>query len=1075
MRTINLIRYISAIAVLLSISKVQAQEAPGTGGFSDLQTNSAFEAPKITKPSPSVAALMRFEEIPVDGYSGIPSISIPIFQSETSSEKVALNISLNYHVTGIAPEEVASFTGLGWSLMAGGTISRTVKGTPDELYQPGGAQGRQYAGIYYRPQDQYGAYSNAYYSAVSPANDMTKNVSRYKWEAFEQNKFDTEHDLYQYNVMGTTGRFYIKMDTISKQLNIIKLDDNRHKIELDYEGPDFSEKLIYKLNRFTITNTEGIKFEFAEKEMVTNAEGSNVLIYFNDMGDIAQSFSPWGYPSAFHLTKVMDESGNILLEYDYSTYSEKVLTFQKTVNETSTNLQQIFNYPGNIGWEEISENYTRVEPKNVISQTNITTDTKKINKITITGLGQVLFEYSGNRTDSNLPTNSGAVKLDRIIVKDLNNQPIKRMEFIYDYFNIPNFSPKITVGSIPAPNHVNRLILKEVKEYGGTSSQFNKYELKYKPVQNPLNKEIIKNPWGYLELNDSSLSAKLFATTGALQEIAYPTGGKIVYEFEPNTYTYRGDVKISNEEFQANPENLGLSPNSPNFKEYLYGGGIRIKEIKTINNDAETVGLRKYEYKEFDDNLNKSSSGSLVFYEPKFEYYHTKQNSYMKNGKPEPISISLLTKTETNNLSYSRNQGTDVGYQFVRVLDVNPNNQATNGRTDMVFRAPQEHPELNDDGYSGYPDGDKIEYPFVPFKNSDFKRGQLKESMTYDENGNILTKTENEYSIKSESELITGIKMFSYDGCAYAWDFKNFAAYLARYNSWLNNPGGVYKLCGYPASHITIYPIRDNMGWLQLDSQKSTEYFYEGNSQKEVSSVSYFTYEEFNQQPKTKTITNSLNEELKVEYFYPHNLTQNHEQEEVMESMIGKNMINTPIEVKVYNDNVVTSEKRTWYENVDGAILPKSVYIKKGEMGTNVSNSDRKITYDKYDSKGNLLQYTLENGIPVAIIWGYNGQYPIAKVEGRIYDQVISLFDSLVLASNDNALTADSFASLLALDDVMVIGYVYQPLVGVTAIVQSNGLKELYEYDDFGRLKTIRDQDLNILKTIDYHYQNPQP
>jgi hypothetical protein len=45
---------------------------------------------------------------------------------------------------------------------------------------------------------------------------------------------------------------------------------------------------------------------------------------------------------------------------------------------------------------------------------------------------------------------------------------------------------------------------------------------------------------------------------------------------------------------------------------------------------------------------------------------------------------------------------------------------------------------------------------------------------------------------------------------------------------------------------------------------------------------------------------------------------------------------------------------------------------------------ENKIKYDQYDAKGNLLQYTTKDGIPVSIIWGYNQTLPIAKVEGYL-------------------------------------------------------------------------------------------
>lgn len=56
--------------------------------------------------------------------------------------------------------------------------------------------------------------------------------------------------------------------------------------------------------------------------------------------------------------------------------------------------------------------------------------------------------------------------------------------------------------------------------------------------------------------------------------------------------------------------------------------------------------------------------------------------------------------------------------------------------------------------------------------------------------------------------------------------------------------------------------------------------------------------------------------------------------------------------------------------------------------------------------------------------------------------------------------------------DAQMTTYTYKPLVGITSSTDAKGQTSYYEYDDFQRLKWIKDQEGNIIKTMDYHYQN---
>ncbi|MCU7615562.1 hypothetical protein N0B16_14110, partial [Chryseobacterium sp. GMJ5] len=144
------------------------------------------------------------------------------------------------------------------------------------------------------------------------------------------------------------------------------------------------------------------------------------------------------------------------------------------------------------------------------------------------------------------------------------------------------------------------------------------------------------------------------------------------------------------------------------------------------------------------------------------------------------------------------------------------------------------------------------------------------------------------------------------------------------------------------------------------------------------------------------------------------------------------------------------------------------------------------VTYDRYDSKGNLQQYTTKDGISTAIVWGYNSTQPIAKVEGMSYDQLVNsgLLTAILSASDSDAvnpatepalLTAlDTFRKSAALSGSQVTTYTYDPLIGVTSITPPSGIREVYLYDTANRLKEIRENDASgkLLKEFKYNYKN---
>ncbi|WP_160137567.1 hypothetical protein [Chryseobacterium sp. c4a] len=202
------------------------------------------------------------------------------------------------------------------------------------------------------------------------------------------------------------------------------------------------------------------------------------------------------------------------------------------------------------------------------------------------------------------------------------------------------------------------------------------------------------------------------------------------------------------------------------------------------------------------------------------------------------------------------------------------------------------------------------------------------------------------------------------------------------------------------------------------------------------------------------------------------------------QKLISANMLGIPLETTVSNKQNLTdsgsviSRNETKYDNLAN-LLPSSL-VSYG-MQNQVPSTE--ITYDKFDSKGNLLQYTTKDGISTVIIWGYNQTKPIAKIENITLENISqSLIDSIVNASdldaaagvnNDETNILNAFKTFRAnLLGHQVTTYSYDPLVGVRSITPPSGIRENYVYDTANRLEKVVDANGKLLKELKYNYKN---
>lgn len=166
---------------------------------------------KVIPPSPNMQAFQKYGNIPVSPYTGIPNISIPLY--DVKFRDITVPISLSYHASGIKVSEEASQVGLGWVINTGGSISRNIIGDDDF-----------YGSVYFNsaqnnvmdfsdgqgPRDLLGRGCTLNMFNKSIANSPTLYTYDIYDYLHESTPVDFQPDQYFYNFLDKSGKFIVK-------------------------------------------------------------------------------------------------------------------------------------------------------------------------------------------------------------------------------------------------------------------------------------------------------------------------------------------------------------------------------------------------------------------------------------------------------------------------------------------------------------------------------------------------------------------------------------------------------------------------------------------------------------------------------------------------------------------------------------------------------------------------------------------------------------------------------------------------------------------------------------------------
>ncbi len=1091
-----------------------------------------FNLPEVIPPSPTVANMMQFEEVPIDFHTGQPNISIPVFTKQVA-KGLTLNLALNYATQGIKVNGYSGWTGTSWSMPIGGTISRTVRGLPDEYQHPVNGPGVG-TGIFHN--DDFWNYENLSF----------EDQARFNWSVLGTSieKFDADIDLYQFSFPGGSGRFVVTKVGGAIVPKLIS-KDQLVKIEIVQYNTE-----TYEISSFRITDKNGYRYLF-DKVEVSDAEPRTFSVPFRGEGQLHASghLGDYQYNSAWHLSKVETYNEQELMTIQYSSSVEN---YPASRNETTNELISPF---GNDMLEN-SYNQSVFKPELTISAFQLTTSTQKPELVEFRDGTRLMLTH----TNSSHPETGGSV-LSMIQVNDRENNPKKTISFEYSTIN-------------------GRLWLdKVIHEADGEPLV---YSLKYQtrsqlPAHTGISTMGPTNEWGYFVpgrfQNEQS---------GLLEQIVFPSGGVQNFIFEPHIVEFIGSSPVSESEANDSPSNTEprtklidvsgtYSPGTDgllleffvdelshsqditidlvNLTATTQGGGgfsgggssqdalynMRLVLYDKHSNEVGTVQLNqttstvpdipegalsgkiftfsqgvheingsvRFSYVELiNAGVNTITAGGFRISEVQFkDSEHTSeiarrfQYLYAEGAldgatgllarKDEVRATRYIFGTADNNGSSFSPRNIDYLVTSVNTANVNITKGGHVGYGQVTVMEPGNgYTVYNFTTARNYPSPREVfEHPYPPAPELDHQRGLLVSQKVYDQEDRILTEVTNDYNFTALETIVNSLRVSDLENCPWSPFYDTYDGYLAKSPSNGRIPTcgkGPCILtpnnCGTIPSHIFARNEPVQFGWAEKISTTSKSYFYNAIGEAtEVITSEHFSYNPTNYQiasHEKKFFEGGAEVILKTEFDYPTGVFP--PSEEAVNALIDQNRITLPLSILSFKNGQPLSEISNVYQNF---VLESGQVTEIGEIKSAYQNypMDTRLQFTAYNALGNVEEVAKSDDVRIVYLWGYGGTLPVARIINANSDVVDTVIDQELLndPANENALRLELDklrSSQIIPTRSLITTYTYDPMMGITSSTDENGITTYFSYDDHSRLQQVKDFEGNVLQEYQYQF-----
>ncbi|MDE5486925.1 RHS repeat domain-containing protein [Elizabethkingia meningoseptica] len=1111
---------ISVISSLFYFSQISARRG----------SESQYNLPETIAPSPESFYRTQFGNIPMNEFRGMQNLSIPLHILKYGD--ISIPITLNYAKLGVKVNDIPNNVGMSWVLETGGVINRTIKSWPDEL-----AAERKYydslnqitslntsdgsadaAELNRLITQNYVDLEVDYFNFVYPGNSGSFYLDRNLQPVLITNnksckvEFNNNfNDTYQFVVTDNSGIKYYFGGVNAKEETGNRQNYATRAITSFYLSKIVDTKGNEVNYQYSIAPAISYTAEKIQKQLVYNTDNLNCQEFGGETNAVIESNQEFTIKTPVVLNKISTSNDEILFNSVPSKPAVSKLNnieiYHKGIknNELKMNYQTK-SFPGS------EERFFLNKVENFIYKNNTAIKKDEFlleyeDPLSIPNRLSYNIDYLGyynGANNYNLLPNTDLFQ-NTTILQPWGN-PIKISGHADRTPNF-NFAKKGILNAITYPTK------------GKSTFEYQSITAKKKMTDPNYTEKFYTVSYGgnyetYFDFNGSetgsfSQQVKIDLQMQSFDTSTAPGKGSFIIEIinkdtGASLVTYnpslgRNTEGISTYYFNASPDinyriklSIGqyckecmadmvtsVPPKIPYVWVETEDAGIRLKKQSDIT-DTGNTNIRRYYYTPLENVNNPSILNE--FYKP---YFVTTQMStktlsnqsssctpaswepvssvfYYINSTPNQLaSLDVDNDSDLNNKTYSTVTISHGGDNFEKGAEEKKFDNG-NINTIGVLVTPSNF-EPNWGGNT--PDYSLLIQPLeqmIESKKQHFNEynGKLLRSKIFKNiNGTLfLNQTqENVYSKNTTSEIYNLIGSKIYEKLSY--------------------PAGVQAGATTSNLFIGYYPVASYYGNLVKTITK--EYLdnvpanvLDDSSYKKLTTIISNTYTNpvHNQITTSRSISpdNSL---IEKNVLYAH--------EKGNQKLINANMIGIPLQTTTTKDGKVIANVETKYDD-PANLLPTSVLSYDLQ---NPAVSKTELTYDLYDNKGNILQYS-EKGKPVTIIWGYGQTQPIAKLEGATYNQISAYVAAIIAASDldhtqgtdqsEQALISalDAFRNHSALSGYQISTYTYNPLIGVTSITPPSGIREVYKYDAANRLESVKDVNGNILKEYQYRYKN---